>query len=63
MTKQWELWECADGTCHVIPTGDRRKHVRNASCWCGPEEEDDGDLFVHHALDGRDPLNPATRYA
>lgn len=43
---------------HVIPLGDLREHQASQSCWCHPDLDDEGGLegniWLHHALDGRE---------
>lgn len=40
---------------HVVPVNDLREHEAEVSCWCRPtEDEGTPDLWVHHALDGRE---------
>ena len=43
------------GQVHVMPVQDLRDHEPSTSCWCHPTECDDQfDVYVHHALDGRE---------
>ena len=40
---------------HVIPLNDLREHEVKVGCWCHPTEDDTTpDLWIHHALDGRE---------
>jgi hypothetical protein len=44
---------------HIIPMDDLRDHEPSADCWCRPTLDDDfedegGDVYLHHALDGRE---------
>lgn len=45
-------------TWHVVPMNDLRDHEPSANCWCRPtlrdDEETDGDVYIHHSLDGRE---------
>jgi hypothetical protein len=42
------------GDMHVIPKDDKRPHLPMAHCWCNPELiEDDEEIWVHNAFDGR----------
>lgn len=44
-----------DGDVHVVPVDDLVDH-EHEDCVCGPTVEfvEDGWLYVHHALDGRE---------
>jgi hypothetical protein len=37
---------------HVVPANDLRKHLLDATCWCGPFP--DGENQIHNSLDGRE---------
>lgn len=60
-------WTHPDGSViehQVMPINDLREHEDNEDCWCGPtEDEDEPNLWVHHAMDRREeyeagrPLN------
>lgn len=39
---------------HVIPMQDLREHEADAQCWCHPERDEEYDIYLHHALDGRE---------
>lgn len=40
---------------HVVPLGDLREHVFEASCWCRPRpDEEEPFVLIHNALDGRE---------
>lgn len=39
---------------HVIPVDDLIDHETSPECLCGPRSEQNGMLFVHHSLDGRE---------
>ena len=39
---------------HVIPLNDLREHEVSPTCWCRPTPDEEHDVFVHHALDGRE---------
>lgn len=43
-------------TWHVVPIDDLRDHEPDKACWCRPtlNEEEDGDVYIHHSLDGRE---------
>ena len=42
-------------TIHVIPLEDLREHDAKETCWCKPRElEDQPDVYIHNALDGRE---------
>lgn len=42
-------------TMHIIPMGDFRDHEPETTCWCCPDEDDERpDLWLHHAMDGRE---------
>lgn len=46
-----------DDVWHLVPVNDLREHETNGlRCWCKPEleEEKDGTIVVHNALDGRE---------
>jgi hypothetical protein len=47
---------------HIVPIGDSRKHEIDAKCWCCPEEdEDDPDILIHNAMDGREDYEDGIR--
>lgn len=40
---------------HVMPVGDLREHESSMECWCKPTPDDEDDnVILHHALDGRE---------
>jgi hypothetical protein len=40
---------------HVMPMGDLRDHMDSPDCWCKPtQDEDDPQVYIHHALDQRE---------
>lgn len=43
-------------SAHVVPRDDLAEHELTADCPCGPDIDtsDDGDLWVHHSIDGRE---------
>lgn len=46
-----------EGAWHVVPMNDLRDHEPSKSCWCRPtllDEETDGDVYIHHSMDGRE---------
>lgn len=45
---------------HIIPTNDLREHSTDSTCWCRPEEHEDG-LIVHNAMDGREQYETGIR--
>ena len=56
----WTLVQCIDedGTTvavHVMPEADLYKHHLDGDCWCQPvyEVENDVDIWIHNAADGR----------
>lgn len=38
---------------HIMPMDDLKPHINSRNCWCKPYE-DDPDIFVHNAKDGRE---------
>lgn len=45
----------SDEIGHVYPIGDLREHVVDGGkCWCNPEYDEEGDMFVHNSMDGRE---------
>ena len=47
----WDVRSLRMSPTHAVPIGDIRAHLDIPGCWCGPSV--DGDIYVHHALDGR----------
>lgn len=47
-----------DDVWHIVPLGDLRDHEAHKDCWCRPtlldDDESDGDVYIHHSLDGRE---------
>lgn len=58
----WAPWTSVSATnprgiseVHVAPLADLRDHHASAICWCHPTEDDEEpDVWIHHALDGRE---------
>lgn len=50
-----------DVSIHVIPISDLRPHVCGHICWCQPEIDDDGEVWLHHAMDGREDFEDGIR--
>lgn len=47
---------------HTYPLNDLREHeVDGKPCWCNPRIEEDGDLIVHNAMDGRELFETGER--
>lgn len=43
--------------CHLVPCDDLRPHAeRGINCKCAPSIQQDGELVVHYAFDGRELL-------
>jgi hypothetical protein len=48
---EWAVRETA-AVPHVVPIDDLRQHDVRYDCWCKPT--DDGEVFIHNSLDGRE---------
>lgn len=46
---------------HVVPVNDLREHELVPECWCKPTPDDEHDIWVHHALDGREAYETGER--
>jgi len=46
---------------HVIPISDLREHEDTPSCWCKPTLDEEPDVFVHNAMDGREQYETGER--
>jgi hypothetical protein len=46
---------------HVIPQNDLKPHDTSAGCWCGPTENAEYPIFVHHSMDGREDFETGKR--
>lgn len=47
---------------HVMPVDDLREHCPAVDCWCHPTQDDEcPNVFVHHALDGREMFETGER--
>ncbi len=46
---------------HIYPLNDLKDHLieDGDKCWCNPEK--DGDLIVHHSMDGREDYETGKR--
>ena len=49
----WAVTQSEDGSWHVWPVGDVRRHDLEEECWCMPFEDPQGGLLIHQAADGR----------
>jgi len=55
----WPLTgEFADNRNHMVPLNDLREHETGCDCWCKPYLNDDGDMYIHRALDMRNVFYP-----
>jgi hypothetical protein len=54
MTDGWNVVATAEGA-HIMPIDDLRQHTANATCWCGPQQDEQDGLviFIHGAKDHR----------
>lgn len=51
----WVLYEAPGLPTHLIPTWDIRGHALCPStCPCRPRMDDESEMFVHNAFDGRE---------
>lgn len=48
------------GQVHCMPMADLRSHYPLATCWCKPEEVEDG-VWEHQAADGREQYETGER--
>ena len=52
-------------TWHVYPVNDLREHELTSKdgerCWCNPEYDEEDDIFIHNALDGREAYESGER--
>lgn len=40
---------------HIYPLNDLREHdTESKDCWCHPEVDEDDQLVIHKAMDGRE---------
>ena len=39
---------------HVYPLGDLRLHIISKDCWCRPTWCDEGEVYLHNAMDRRE---------
>ena len=46
---------------HVYPLEDLREHEITTQCWCHPEVDEDDEICVHNALDGREAYESGER--
>lgn len=56
-------------TWHVYPVDDLKEHItdyngvdkQGEKCWCNPEYDEEDDVCVHNALDGREQYETGER--
>jgi hypothetical protein len=49
----WAVIPVKDGSSHIVPDLDNRKHTCTSRCWCRSVENEDGN-YVHNSWDGRE---------
>ena len=52
---EWPDWQ------HIYPLNDLRDHItdgfaRGLRCWCKPTIDEEANLVIHNALDGREQI-------
>ena len=46
---------------HIVPVEDVREHECEPTCWCRPEWDAEGRLYVHNAMDDREAYERGER--
>lgn len=47
---------------HIYPVDDLREHVvEGTKCWCKPQIDEEYDVLIHNALDGREQYETGER--
>lgn len=46
---------------HIVPVEDVREHETEPTCWCRPDWEAEGCMYVHHAMDEREAYERGER--
>jgi hypothetical protein len=46
---------------HVVPLNDTRDHITSQDCWCDPDLDVFGDVFVHNSADDREAYETGKR--
>lgn len=47
---------------HVYPVNDLREHdINGLECWCHPEFDDEDNVVIHSAADGREAFETGER--
>lgn len=50
------------GFYHVYPVNDLREHdIVGLTCWCRPEHDEELDVVIHNAADGREAFETGER--
>jgi hypothetical protein len=46
--------QCDCKAIHVVPLNDWREHELSKACWCRPVKDQEEDIWIHNAMDGRE---------